>query len=160
MKANWHGKGSSHNIISINSSIIHTVSPQQAEVKGFLIMKEIIIIVGILFFVIAVFIESWMKRKYNIDRKGNPLSKPIKMLQFSLLTICFILYLVTLSTLLIKYDEFNALLVLFLFFIVISFIRGFIQWKYNRRANIWMQEISGAIIFTILIIIFGFVFYY
>ena len=123
-------------------------------------MKELVIIVGILFFVMAVFIESTMKRKYNIDRKSNPLSKPIKKLQFTLLAICFILYLVTLSTLLIKYDEFNALLVLFLFFIVISIIRGFIQWKYNRDANIWMQEISGAAIFTIVIIIFGFVLYY
>ena len=123
-------------------------------------MKELIIIIGILFFVIAVFMESFVKRKYNIDRKGNPLSKPIKRLQFILLTICFIIYLVILSTLVIKYDEFNALLVLFLFFIVISFIRGFIQWKYNRGANIWMQEISGAIIFTIFFITFGFVVYY
>ena len=123
-------------------------------------MKELIIIVGILFFVIAVFTESSMKKKYNIDRKENPLSKPIKRVQFILLTICFITYLVILSTLLIKYDEFNALLMLFLFFIVISFIRGFIQWKYNRGANIWMQEIFGAIIFTIFFITFGFVMYY
>ena len=122
-------------------------------------MTKLIIIICILLFVIAVFTESYVKRKYNIDRKSNPLSKPIKRVQFILLTICFIIYLVITSTLLIKYDEFNALLVLFLFFIVISFIRGFMQWKYNRGANIWRLEIFGAIIFTILVIIFGLILY-
>ena len=100
-----------------------------------------------------------VKRKYNIDRKGNPLSKQIKKLQNILLTICFILYLVISSALIFTYDDFNVLFILIPFFIVISFIRGFMQWKYNRNANVWILEIYGAIILTIFFIIFGLMVY-
>ena len=122
-------------------------------------MKEIII-VGIIFFVIAVTMEYYLKRKYNIDRKGNPLSKPIKRLKFILLTICFISYLVISSVLIFTYDDFQVMFVLIPFFIVISFIRGFMQWKYNRNANVWIQEIFSAISFTIFCITIGLLVYY
>ena len=122
-------------------------------------MKEIII-VGIIFFVIAVTIEYFVKRKFNIDRKRTPLSKPIKRLQFILLTICFISYLVISFAIIIKYGDFNLGFVVLPFFIVISFIRGFIQWKYNRKANVWIQEIFSAISFTIFCITIGLLVYY
>ena len=121
-------------------------------------MKELII-VGILFFVIAVVMEYSLKRKYNVDRKGNPLSKPIKRLQFILLTICFISYLVISSVLIFRYDDFNVMFVLIPFFIVISFIRGFMQWKYNRNANIWILENYGASILIIFFIVIGLMVY-
>ncbi|MBO1913494.1 DUF4181 domain-containing protein, partial [Microvirga sp. 3-52] len=88
----------------------------------------------------------FLKRKYEIDRKGNPLSKPIKRLQFILLTICFISYLVIAFSFTITNGDFNLLFVLIPFFIVISFIRGFMQWKYNRNAKVWILETYSAIL--------------
>jgi hypothetical protein len=119
-------------------------------------MKELIIL-GILFIVIAFIMEYVLKRKFNIDRKGNPLSKQIKKRQFNLLMFCFVIYLVVLVTLTFKYDDFNTFFVLFPFFIVISFIRGFMQWKYNRNANIWILETFGAILLAIMFIVIGLV---
>ena len=121
-------------------------------------MKELII-VGILFIIIGFITEYLVKRKYNIDRKGNPLSKTIKERQFILLIICLIIYLVISSTLIFTYDEFNVLFILIPFFIVISFIRGFMQWKYNRNANIWILEIYSAVILIIFFIITGIMVY-
>ena len=121
-------------------------------------MKELII-VGIVFIFIGFITEYLVKRKYNIDRKGNPLSKPIKERQFILLIICLIIYLVISSTLIFTYDDFNVLFILIPFFIVISFIRGFMQWKYNRYANIWLLETYGAIILTLFFIVIGLMVY-
>lgn len=121
-------------------------------------MKELII-VGILFIFIGFITEYLVKRKYNIDRKGNPLSKPIKERQFILLIFCLIIYLVISSTLIFTYDDFNVLFLLIPFFIIISFIRVFMQWKYNRNANVWILEIYGAIVLTIFFIIFGLMVY-
>ena len=121
-------------------------------------MKELII-VGIVFIFIGFITEYLVKRKYNIDRKGNPLSKPIKERQFILLMICLIIYLVISSVLIFTYDEFNVMFLLIPFFIVISFIRGFMQWKYNRNANIWILEAYGASILIIFFIVFGLIVY-
>jgi hypothetical protein len=121
-------------------------------------MKELIIL-GILFIVIAFSMEYFLKRKFNIDRKGNPLSKPIKKRQFNLLTFCFFIYLVVSSTLIFQYDDFNTFFVIFPFLMVISFIRGYMQWKYNRNANIWILETFGAILFVIFFVVIGLVVY-
>ncbi|QUW20286.1 DUF4181 domain-containing protein [Sporosarcina sp. Marseille-Q4063] len=121
-------------------------------------MKELIV-VGVVFIVIGFISEYFLKRKYNIDRKGNPLSKPIKKLQIILLTICFILYLVISSALVFTNDDFNVLFVLIPFFILISFIRGFLQWKYNGNANVWILETYSAIILIIFFIVIGLILY-
>jgi hypothetical protein len=128
------------------------------EIKGCFFMKELITL-GFLFIVIAFSMEYFLKKKFNIDRKGNPLSKPIKRRQFNLLTFLFIIYLVVSSTLIFQYDDFNTFLVIIPFLMVISFIRGFMQWKYNRNANIWILETFGAILFAIMFIVIGLVVY-
>jgi hypothetical protein len=121
-------------------------------------MKALIIL-GFLFIVIAFIMEYFLKRKFNIDRKGNPLSKPIKKRQFNLLTFLFIIYLVVPSTLIFQYDDINPFFVIFPFLMVISFIRGYMQWKYNRNANIWILETFGAILFATMFIVIGLVVY-
>lgn len=103
-------------------------------------MKEIIV-VGLILIVIGIIGEYYLKKKFNINRKSNNIGKLAKRYQRIVLSIIFIIYMVTVFVLLIKYEDINVFFILVPFLIVISLVRMYIQFKYNRHANIWILEL-------------------
>jgi len=111
-------------------------------------LKEIIV-VGLIFIIVGLIGQYYLQKKFRINGKANNISKSIKRIQRIILGVAFIVYMVIIATSLIKYDDFNIVFVLIPFIMIISFVRGFTQWKYNRHANVWILEL-----FTVFILIF------
>ena len=114
-------------------------------------MKEIIV-VGLIFIIVGMVGQYYLQKKFNINEKVNTISKTTKRLQRIVLGIIFIIYLVILVALLIKYDEFNIIFLLVPFIIAVALVRAFTQWKYNRHANMWIQELFTAFMLSAFLI--------
>ena len=119
-------------------------------------MREIIV-VGLIFIVVGIIGEYYLKKKFDTNRKVNNISKSIKWIQGIVLGLIFIVYMLIVTALLIKYDEFNVTYVLTSFVIVIALVRMFTQWKYNRQANIWILELFTAFLFLALLITMNYI---
>ena len=119
-------------------------------------MKEIII-VGLIFIVIGLIGEYYLKKKFNINRKLNKMSELARRLQRIALSITFIIYMVTAFVLIFKYDDLNTFYIIMPYFIVISLIRFFVQWKYNRHANVWVLELYTFFILLALLVSLNFI---
>ena len=115
-------------------------------------MKEIIV-VGLIFIVVGIIGQYYLQKKFNINGKVNNISKSAKRLQRIALGITFIIYMVTAFVLIFKYDELNVFYILMPYFIVISLIRLFTQWQYNRHANRWILELFTSFILLVYLII-------
>ena len=115
-------------------------------------MDELLVFVVILF-VVAILGDSLLKRKFNISRKVNNMSKFARRLQFTLLTVIFIIYIVTSFLMIYKYEEFNILWIMLTFLVSISSVRGIMEWKYNHKANRWISEAYSAVIFIIFVLV-------
>lgn len=112
-----------------------------------------IIVFAIILFGVAILGDSLLKRKFNINRKVNNMSQFAKRLQFSLLTVIFIIYIVTSFLMIYKYEELSILWVMLPFFVSISLVRGIIEWKYNHSANRWISEAYSTVIFIIFVLV-------
>ena len=119
-------------------------------------MKEIIV-VGLIFIVVGIIGQYYLQKKFNINGKVNNVSKSAKRLQRIILVITFVIYMVIIFVLLIKYDEFNIILVLIPFIIITSLVRTYTQWKYNRHANVWILELFTVFILLALLITMNYI---
>lgn len=87
-------------------------------------MREVIII-GIILVPIAIVCDKVLRKKFNVNRKEDNMSKANKRAQFVILTISFFVYLILSIILIAKYEELNTMFLIVPFLLVISFFPCF-----------------------------------
>lgn len=107
-------------------------------------MKTLIIVV-VIFFIVIIIAERFLRVKYNINRKENTMSTVQKQIQFIGVIILFFGYLGISFALMSKDEELDIVWTLIPFILSLSVFRTFMQWRYNRQANMWITEIFGAV---------------
>ena len=134
-------------------SFVHYIVHFKIGVQGK--VKELIII-GIVL-IIAVWLgERFLKRKLHITKKTNTMDDRAKSLQFFALAILMIGFVigsimgsVTLAT---KYENFNFVYFLGPYLILVSMVRGFMDWKFNQPSKQWILQIYTIFLLFILMI--------
>lgn len=123
------------------------------EVYG--IMKELIII-GIVIIIAGWLGERFLKKKLNITKKRNTMGNRAKSIQFFALGILMIGFIIIISissvTLATNNKNFNMFYYLVPYFIAVSVVRGFMDWKFNQPSKQWILQIYTVFLFCILMI--------
>lgn len=108
-------------------------------------MKEIILL-SILFIIIGFLVDYFLKEKFNIDKKRNDMSKSVKRIQSIVINSMWLIFIVLLFVLVGRNEEFNFLFILIPYFVIIFSFRTMMEWFYNRRANLWISNLSSLIL--------------
>ncbi|MDS9472832.1 DUF4181 domain-containing protein [Sporosarcina pasteurii] len=106
---------------------------------------QTLIVLGVIYLVLVLGTDYYLKKTYQIDRKKNTLDKKPRYLQFTLLSIVFVVYIVTAIYMIIVLEEFNTLLIVLPFLLAVTLIRGIFQRIYNRLEKIWILEYNQAV---------------
>lgn len=118
-------------------------------------MKELIII-GIVIIIAGWLGERFLKKKLNIIKKTNTMGNRAKSIQFFALGILMIGFIIVISissvTLATKNENFNMFYYLVPYFIVVSVVRGFMDWKFNQPSKQWILQIYTVFLYCILMI--------
>ncbi len=112
-----------------------------------------IILFGIILIILSVIGGIFLEKRFKIKRKTNEMSPFAKRLQFILLAVIYLAFIIVSIRLISNDAEFNVLFTMLPFFFAISIVRGFMEWKYNRKAKRWISEIFGTFIFTTFFLI-------
>ncbi|KAA0965029.1 DUF4181 domain-containing protein [Sporosarcina sp. ANT_H38] len=114
-------------------------------------MKEIIII-GIVLIIAGWLGERVLKRKLNITKKTNTMDDRAKKIQFFALGILMMGCIIGSVTLVTENESFNMFYIMVPYFIVVSMVRGFMDWKFNQPSKQWILQIYAVFLYCILMI--------
>lgn len=106
---------------------------------------KVIIILSVILLVIGIILERFLRRKFNITRKLNTMSQKSKWVQSIVLILLLVIYLVVILTIFTRYEDVNIGIALIPFLLLTSLFNTFMQWRYNRQANVWITEIFTGI---------------
>lgn len=116
-------------------------------------MKTLIII-GIILVIVSTLISRFLTKRFSIDYKENTMSKKHKRIQFVGVILTVFAYMVVSFRVTSKDPDVNLVLLLIPFFLIISILNIFMEWRYNRKANRWILEIfSTLFILTIYLLV-------
>lgn len=108
-------------------------------------MKTLIII-GIILVVVALVTTRFLTKRFSINEKENVMSKKHKRIEFIGVALLVFAFVVISFILMSKNPDINLLFVLIPFFLSISILRIFMEWRYNRKANRWILEIFSTLV--------------
>lgn len=106
-------------------------------------MKTLIII-GIILVIVSTVISRFLTKRFSIDHKENVMSKKHKQIQFVGVILTVFAYMMVSFRVTSKHPDVNLVLLLIPFFLVISILRIFMEWRYNRQAKRWIMEIFST----------------
>ena len=107
-------------------------------------MKTLIII-GVILVIVSTVISRFLTKRFSIDQKENIMSKKHKQIQFVGVILTVIAFIVTSFIVTSKHPDINLVLLLIPFFLIVSILRIFMEWRYNRKANRWILEIFSTL---------------
>lgn len=107
-------------------------------------MKTLIII-GIILVVVALVTTRYLTKRFSINEKENVMSKKLKRILFIVVTLLVFAYIVISFILTSKNPDINLLSIFIPFYLSVSILSIFMEWRYNRQANRWILEISSTL---------------
>lgn len=128
----------------MNESLIHFRKGVHERMKELIIIGIVLIIAGWLG-------ERFLKRKLNIIKKTNTMDNRAKSIQFFALGILMIGFIIATINLASRDEGFNAFYLMVPYFIAVTTVRGFIDWKFNQPSKQWILQIYTVFLYCILI---------
>lgn len=116
-------------------------------------MKTLIII-SIILVIVSTLISRFLTKRFSIDYKENIMSKKHKRIQFVGVILTVFAYMVVSFRVTSKDPDVNLVLLLIPFFLIISILNIFMEWRYNRKANRWISEIFSTLVILALYLSF------
>ena len=104
------------------------------------IVKELIII-GFVLIIAGWLGERFLKKKLNITKKTNTMDNRAKRLQFFAMGILVIGFIAATMNLVSEDDGFNMFYIKMSYFIAVTVVRGFFDWKFNQPSKQWVLQI-------------------
>lgn len=112
------------------------------------------IIIGIILVIVSTLISRFLTKRFSIDYKENIMSKKHKRIQFVGVILTVFAYMVVSFRVTSKDPDVNLVLLLIPFFLIISILNIFMEWRYNRKANRWISEIFSTLVILALYLSF------
>lgn len=114
-------------------------------------MTELIII-GVVLIIVGVLGRIYLEKKLNIIKRTNTMTHCAKSVQFFTLFILVIIYLIAVIVLSLKYETSNLVYILLPYLLLLSSVKGFMDWKFNKPSKQWVLHIYELILYCVLLI--------
>ncbi len=118
---------------------------------------NVIIIIGVL--IASIIGEYFLRRKLKVSKteKMSPRANRFKNIAIAILIASYlVVFLIYEVDILGKYKidvEFRMLFFVLPFFYLVTLLRTFMEWKYNRPAKQWAMEIYSIFVWTMILIV-------